>query len=153
MIDLPGLVRRDHDDLDAVLATLIDPATPASETAELLDTAQLVLAVHVTAETRVLLEAAQYTTGDAMTAILAILDGLRREHGQQADLLRRAGQIAPATPAWYEQLIEVRALALDHRWRAPRALERMRERLPEISFHAFAADYATWRLVALSTFS
>jgi hypothetical protein len=151
MADLPGLVTRDHDELESALLALGDPVTERFDSASLIETAQLVLSIHVTAETGVMLTAARRARSTShATSILRLLETARDDHGEQCAMLDRVARTCPGTPEWSEAVLELQVLALDHRWRAPRALDELREALDAEAFESLAGEYATTRLMAFS---
>ena len=109
------LVRRDHDDLDLALGAMVATATSCNELAELLDVAQLSLAVHVAAETKALAELASL---DLPVIIRMAVLASRDEHRFQQEELERLVGVRAGSELWYARVLELRIQVLDHATRA-----------------------------------
>jgi hypothetical protein len=149
--DLCSLVRSDHDDLDRALVAMLDPATANQELTNLLEVFLLALAVHVTAETRVL--DTLHGRVDPPYALRMLIAQIRCEHAAQqaaADTLLR---ITPGSAAWYARVLELRVLVLDHTARADLLRWSLQDHVPAEIRRALASEYAVERLRSLGTTS
>ena len=148
-MDLCALVRRDHDDLDRALSAMTS-TTPLDELPELLDVFRLALAVHMTAEARVLdalLEVAT-TPRDALRWLVA---QVQQEHALQQAAADDLTVIVPGSAAWYDRALRLRSDVLDHTTRADLMRAAIEAHLPKDDRRMLASRFATERMRVLST--
>jgi hypothetical protein len=151
MRDFQALVRADHDDLDQALAVLVSPSTPVADLADVLDATRLALAVHVTAQSRVL-DRLIARSDPTPAALRAIVLRTRRDHAEQQLLVEYLAGMRPATCDWYERALELRSLLLDHAWHE-HISRSLAPHVAQPAVDALAAEYATERLRVLATTS
>ena len=150
-LDVCGLVRRDHDDLDRGLAAMVEPATPPKELSNLLEVISLALAVHSAAESAVL--ELLTSTVRAPRAIEMLAIQTRREHVAQRAAAEAMTLLRPASLAWYEHAQALRELVDDHATRADYARSSFVDHVPRDVWVAMSREYATERMRVLSTTS
>jgi hypothetical protein len=149
--DLCALVRADHDDLDRALVAMAEPTTSHRELDSLLEIFRLALAVHVTAEARVL---------DALRgrlrpprALALVIAQVREEHALEQDAADALLLVPPGSGAWYERVLELRALVIDHSSRAELLRWTLEDHVPVSLYRELASSYATERMRVLATTS
>lgn len=150
-IDLCGLVRRDHDDLDCALGAMVDPATSADELVTLLDVFRLALAVHSATETRILENLLKRVQGPRMIGL--IVTQSRIEHIAQRAASDVLSMTPPATAAWYERALELRVLVIDHAGRAEQSRWMLEDHVPNDVRRALTSEYAIERMRMLANTS
>jgi hypothetical protein len=143
------LVRRDHDDIDRAFSVLIDPATPPRELVEMLDVVKLATCVHAAAEARILQLLVARTP--SLRVISMIANQTRAEHVTISNALDALASLRPASLAWYEHAIELRAVNLDHAVRSEQLRWTLRDHVPADLPELLASEYATQRMLVLST--
>jgi hypothetical protein len=148
VVDLCGLVRRDHDDLDRALHVLVDPTTTADDLTALLDVFQLALAVHVAAEAIVVTWLLNGIV--APPALRMVVAQASYVHDAQQRAAIALAAVSPATSAWYERALELRVLVLDHTTRAELTRWTLQDHVPMILHSTLAARYATERMRVLA---
>ncbi len=150
-IDVCGLVRRDHDDLDRALGAMVDPRTSPKELATLLDVFRLALAVHTAAEAKVLDALLARVTGPRTLNMLALQT--RVEHVAQRAAAEALVGIRPASIGWYDSALELRVTVMDHAVRAEQTRWTLEDHVPHDIQRVLAAEYATERMRVLASTS
>lgn len=147
--DVCTLVERDHDDIDRAFSLLVDPATPPRELLDMLDVVKLATCVHAAAEARVLQLLVARTP--SLRVISMIATQTRAEHVTLSNALDALASLRPASLAWYEHAIELRAVTLDHAVRSEQLRWTLRDNVPHGLPELLASEYATQRMLVLST--
>jgi hypothetical protein len=145
-LDLQGLIRRDHDDLDLALEAMLDPRNPVEELAGLVDVFRLAMAVHVAAEHRVLREMLASEYSPARSAYAA---NVAREHGHHLSVAERLAH-DHGTAGWCERALDLRVTMLMHWWRSDRKVRQSHDPFSQQASQALAGLYATERLRILA---
>jgi hypothetical protein len=149
--DLCALVRRDHDDLDAALGAMVNPATPPKELANLLEIFRLALAVHTATETRILSALVKRISGPRTLQLIA--EQCRLEHLEQRGAAEKLTLLRPGSIAWYESALELRVTVLDHTARGEYSKWTLQDHVPIELQHRLASEYATERMRVLASTS
>jgi hypothetical protein len=149
--DLCALVRRDHDDLDAALAAMVNPATAPKELTNLLDIFRLALAVHTATESRIL--SALLRRVSAPRTLRLIADQCRLEHVEQRAAADALTMLRPGSIGWYESALELRVTVLDHTTRGEYSRWTLQDHVPLELQRAIASEYATERMRVLASTS
>lgn len=150
-MDLCSIVRRDHDDLDRALRAMVEPTTPAQDLAPLLDGFRLGLAIHLVAEWRVL--ASLITLVRPPGTLRTQLRELRDEHARQQETAERLAVLDPRTDDWYDCVLELRVLVLDHAKREEYLRGTFDALIPATIRRGLVAQYASERMRLLGTTS
>jgi hypothetical protein len=148
VVDLCTLARRDHEDLDRALLAMLEPGTPARELSNLLDVFRLALAVHLVAETRVLTTLVSIVRPPP--ALRLQIAQLRTEHVGQELTAERLLNVTPASDAWYEGVLELRVMVLDHAKREDYLRASLDDHVPTTISRGLTAEYATERMRMLA---
>lgn len=149
--DLCALVRRDHEDLDAALGAMVNPATPPKELTNLLEIFRLALAVHTATEMRILSALLKRVPGPR--TLRFIVEQARLEHLEQRAAADVMTGLRPGSIAWYENALELRVLVLDHTGRADLAKWTLQDHVaPELQ-RTLASEYAVERMRVLASTS
>jgi hypothetical protein len=149
--DLCALVRRDHDDLDAALGAMVNPATPPKELANLLEIFRLALAVHTATETRIFATLLKRVPGPRTLTLIA--DHCRIEHLEQRTIADQLTRLRPGSIAWYEATLELRVHVLDHTARSDYARWTLQDHVSLEVQRTLASEYATERMRVLASTS
>ncbi|MEO8843941.1 MAG: hemerythrin domain-containing protein [Kofleriaceae bacterium] len=146
--DILTLLRRDHDDLDKGLVTLLDPAKSLGQIRTALDGVRLGLTAHAEAEDIVFTHAIRYSP--ARPALEAVVEEAAHAHRLQEIALAALVCTPLDTPEWYRRCEALRELVLDHaRYEEGGVLPALRELAPEM-YPTLAGKFATERLRQLS---
>lgn len=149
--DLCALVRRDHDDLDAALGAMVNPATPPKELTNLLEIFRLALAVHTATEMRVLTTLLKRVPGPRTLKL--IVEQCRLEHSEQRSAAEAMTGLRPGSIAWYESALELRVQVLDHSGRADFSRWTLQDHVPLDLQRTLASEYAVERMRVLASTS
>jgi hypothetical protein len=150
-LDVWGLVRGDHDDLDRALTAMVDPATPPKELANLLEVFRLALAVHAAAESAVF--DLLLTRVHAPRTLGMLATQTRVEHVAQRMAADALHGVRPASLDWYEHALQLRVLVVDHALRANHTRWTLLDHVPAEVRRALASEYATERMRVLASTS
>jgi hypothetical protein len=147
--DVCTLVARDHDEIDRAFALLVEPATPPRELQDVLDVVKLATCVHAAAEARILQLLVARTP--SLRVLSMIATQTRAEHVSITNALDALGRLRPASLAWYEHAIELRAVVLAHACRCEQLRWTLRDHAPADLPDLLASEYATQRMLVLSS--
>ena len=150
-LDVCGLLRRDHDDLDRALGAMVDPQTSPKELASLLDVFRLALAVHTAAEARLLETLLARVRGPRTLSMLALQT--RIEHVAQRAAADALVGVRPASIGWYDGALELRVTVMDHAARADQTRWTLEDHVPLEIQKTLAAEFATERMRVLASTS
>lgn len=149
--DFCALVAADHDDHERALSAMVDPATPPHELSELLDALQLALAIHGTAEAKVL-DSLRSSLRHPRDLGMAVAEA-RLEHVAQRSGTHELTRIRPGSLGWYERALVFRVRMHEHARRAEETLRKIRDHIPLDVQRRLAGEYATERMRMLATTS
>lgn len=149
--DFCALVKADHDDHERALSAMVDPATPPDELSNLLDTLQLALAIHGTAEAKVL-DLLRSSVRHPRDLGLAVAEA-RLEHVAQRSGTHELTRIRPGSLGWYERALVFRVRMDEHARRTEETLRKLRDYIPVDVQRRLAGEYATERMRMLATTS
>jgi hypothetical protein len=96
---------RDHDEIDQMLAVMVDAATPIDELPQLLDALQRALAMHTEVEA---------TVFERLPAARSFAIRVQLDHADATDAIAALARVPAGTAAWYELALELRELVRDH---------------------------------------
>lgn len=150
-LDVWGLVRSDHEDLDRALTAMVDPATRPKELANLLEVFRLALAVHTAAEAAVLDLLLSRVRAPRTLGMLATQT--RVEHVAQRMAAETLLGVRPASLDWYHHALELRVLVVDHAFRANHTRWTLLDHVPADVRRTLASEYATERMRVLASTS
>lgn len=146
--DIRTLLRRDHDDLDKGLLTLLDRSTSLGQVRTALDGVRLGLTAHAEAEDIVFCRAIH--NSPARPVLDVIIEEAAHAHRLQEIALAAIVCTPLDTEEWYGRCAALRELVLDHaRHEETTVLPALRELVPEI-YPSLAGRFATERLRQLS---
>lgn len=148
VVDLSGLVRRDHEDLDRALLAMIAPRETRETLRGLLDGAQLALSAHIEAEQEVM--QVFMARSPSRLGMRKYVNEIAAQHRAQDEALRAIRDTSPGTTSWYFRVVELRVLVLDHTSREPYLRAALAEHVSVDDNRELARDYATARLRQLS---
>ena len=143
-IDVTSLIRRDHDELDRILARMVDPATPAIECAALVEMLHIGFTAHAAAQGTVLRRLLGNLAAPPASLRVAVAH-LFDDHREQARAIALLAELRPGGRAWIACALELRELLADHVARE----ELVRASLGDLAGdagRALAPGYATERL-------
>lgn len=149
--DLCALVRRDHDDLDAALGAMVNPATPPKELANLLEIFRLALAVHTATQSRIVAALLKRIAGPPTLRMIA--EQCRIEHVEQRAAADALTMLRPGSIGWYESALELRVSVLDHSARGEYARWTLLDHVPPDLQRTLAGEYAVERMRVLASTS
>lgn len=150
-LDVWGLVRADHEDLDRALVAMVDPATRPKELTNLLEVFRLALAVHTAAEAAVL--DLLLSRMRAPRALGMLATQTRAEHVAQRTAAEALMGVRPASLDWYQHALQLRVLFVDHTFRADHARWTLLDHVPAEVRRTLASEYATERMRVLASTS
>ena len=110
--DVCALVRRDHDELDRTLRTLLETPRAPKDQLELVDAFRIGLVAHVAAEAAVLGTMLLRTQPPLLLRL--IVKQLDDEHRAQLAALDAIAAEPVGSARWSERLLELRIALLDH---------------------------------------
>lgn len=148
VVDLCGLVRRDHEDLDRALLAMVEPHKTRETLLGLLNGARLALSAHIEAETEVM--QVFMTRSPSRLGMRKHLDEIASQHRAQDAALHAIRNTSPGTTSWYFRVVELRVLVLDHASREPYLRAALSEHISDEDNRQLARDYATERLRQLA---
>lgn len=148
MVDLSGLVRRDHEDLDRALLAMVAPRMTRETLLGLLDGARLSLSAHIEAETEVM--QVFMSRSPSRLGMGKYLNEIASHHRAQHEALHAIRETSPGTTSWYFRVVELRVLVLDHTSREPFLRAALAEHISLDDNQQLARDYATARLRLLA---
>lgn len=142
--DVLLLLHRDHEDLDRVLAAMLEPATSAVECVGLLEALRIGFTAHASAHGTVLQRLAEDRESPPHLRVLlaAVLD----EHREQSRSLAILATLRPGSAAWTTRALELRVLMLDHASREDSVRAALCDQLDSPTRTLLARDYAGERL-------
>jgi hypothetical protein len=148
-IDLLGLLRRDHDDLDRGLAELAEPRAFVSEMRATLDGVRLGLSAHSEAEDIVLYNA--FSRFVVPARLHALAAQARAAHLAQEGALAALVGSRPGSAAWRDRAVHLRDLIRNHaRHEQDHLIPELRQHAPAEVFESLAGKFATERLRQLA---
>jgi hypothetical protein len=146
--DILTLLRRDHDDLDKGLVTLLDRSKSLGQIRTELDGVRLGLTAHAEAEEIVFAHAIR--NSPARPALEMIVEEAAHAHRLQEIGLAAVVCTPLHTQDWYLRCATLRELVLDHaRYEETSVLPALRALAPEV-YPTLAGKFATERLRQLS---
>jgi len=146
--DILTLLRRDHDDLDKGLITLLDRSDTISQIRTALDGVRLGLIAHAEAENIVFSVAIRHCRAHAV--LQPVVEGAAHAHRQQELALVAFVCTPVGTIEWYGRAAELRQLVRDHaQYEEANVLPAIRELAPDV-YPTLAGNFATERLRQLS---
>ena len=146
--DILTLLRRDHDDLDKGLITLLDRSDTISQIRTALDGVRLGLIAHAEAENIVFSAAIQRCR--ARVVLQPVVEDAAHAHREQELALAAFVCTPVGTTEWYSRATALRQLVRDHaRYEEANVLPAIRELAPDI-YPSLAGRFATERLHQLS---
>ena len=146
--DILTLLRRDHEDLDKGLVTLLDRAKSLGQIRTALDGVRLGLTAHAEAEDIVLTRAIRHSAARPMLEI--VVREAAHAHRLQEIGLAAVVCTPVGTEEWYVRCAALRELVAEHaRYEQANVLPALRELAPE-SYPGLAGKFATERLRQLS---
>jgi hypothetical protein len=146
--DILTLLRRDHDDLDKGLITLLDRSKSLGQIRTALDGVRLGLTAHAEAEDIVLSHAIR--NSPARPALEMVVEESAHAHRLQEIALASLVCTPLHTKDWYQRCATLRGLVTDHaRYEETSVLPAMRALAPEV-YPSLAGKFATERLRQLS---
>lgn len=148
-IDVCALVRRDHDELDRTLRTLLETSRASAEQRELLDAFRIGLVAHVAAEAAVLGTLLVRTQPPLLLRL--IVKQLDDEHRAQLAALDAIEAESIGSAAWSERLLELRISLLEHASREDYFPSTLHDHVVSGERRRLAGEYATERLRAISS--
>ncbi len=148
MVDLCGLVRRDHEDLDRALLAMVEPHTSREALLGLLDGARLSLTSHIEAETEVM--QVFVARSPSRARVRAFVTEIAAQHRAQHAALDAIRDAAPGSTGWYFRVLELRVLVLDHTSREPFMRTALSDHISIDENRQLARDYASARLRMLA---
>jgi hypothetical protein len=143
--DILTLLRRDHDDLEKGLATLLDRSNAIGQIRTALDGVRLGLTAHAEAEDIV------FTIALEQTPRLQVVVAEAADAHRRQELALAALVVTPlGTREWYQRAAGLRGLVKEHaRYEEASVLPAIRDLVPEI-YPGLAGKFATERLRQLS---
>lgn len=143
--DILTLLRRDHEDLDKGLITLLDRSKAIGQIRTALDGVRLGLTAHAEAEDIV------FTIALQQTPRLQVVVAEAADAHRQQELGLAALVVTPlGTREWYQRAAALRGLVKEHaRYEESSVLPAMRDLVPDI-YPGLAGKFATERLRQLS---
>ena len=148
---MPALMQRDHEDIDRAFAAMVDPVTGPNETLWLLECARLAMAVHSAAELKVMDSLVRRRDLPPIIELLAMQS--RKEHAAQRAAVDDLASVRPGSIRWYDKAFEVRVSAAEHASRADHLRWTLLDHVPADIRVAIASEYATERLLVLTSTS
>jgi len=146
--DILTLLRRDHEDLDKGLVTLLDRSRSIGQIRTALDGVRLGLTAHAEAEDIVFSIAIERSP--ARPALTAVVADAAEAHRQQELALAALVCTPLETREWYQRSANLRELVQVHaRYEEAAVLPAIRELAPEV-YPGLAGKFATERLRQLS---
>jgi hypothetical protein len=146
--DILTLLRRDHDDLDKGLVTLLDRSKSLGQIRTALDGVRLGLTAHAEAEDIVFTHAIR--NSPARPALEMVVEEAAHAHRLQEIALAAVVCTPLHTKDWYQRCAALHELVTDHaRYEEASVLPAIRELAPEV-YPALAGKFATERLRQLS---
>ncbi|MEO8552760.1 MAG: hemerythrin domain-containing protein [Kofleriaceae bacterium] len=146
--DILTLLRRDHEDLDKGLITLLDRSRPIGQVRTALDGVRLGLTAHAEAEDIVFSIAIQRSP--ARPRLTEVVKDAGEAHRQQEMALAALVCTPMGTREWYQRSAGLRELVQVHaRYEEAEVLPAIRELAPEV-YPGLAGKFATERLRQLS---
>ncbi len=142
--DVNVLICRDHNELDRVLDTMLDPNTSPSECVGLLDALRIGFTAHAAAHGLVLQQLADENTTPAL--VRAMVGSVFEEHGDQARAIAALQDVRPGTGAWLARTLQLRIQMRDHSTRAESVRASLGEHVGAETSQRFVRQYATERL-------
>jgi hypothetical protein len=143
--DILTLLRRDHEDLDKGLVTLLDRSKSIGQIRTALDGVRLGLTAHAEAEDIVFSIALQHTPRLQVVVAEAAV-----AHRQQENALAALVVTPLGTREWYQRSAGLRGLVKEHaRYEEASVLPAIKDLVPEI-YPGLAGKFATERLRQLS---
>ena len=142
--DVLLLLHRDHEDLDRVLAAMLEPKTTAAECVGLLEALRIGFTAHASAHGTVLRRLAEDRESPAH--LRALLAGVLNEHREQSRALATLATLRPGSAAWTTRALELRVLMLDHASREDSVRAALCDQLDSPTRTLLARDYAGERL-------
>ena len=143
--DVASLVRRDHDELDRILARMVDPAILTPECAGLVENLQLGFTAHAAAQGMVLRRLLG-NLAPPPALLRATVSHMFSEHRDQARAIAALARVRPGSRAWVTGALELRVQMLDHAAREELLRASLGDALPREARRALAPGYATERL-------
>jgi hypothetical protein len=146
--DILTLLRRDHDDLDKGLMTLLDRSKSIGQIRTALDGVRLGLTAHAEAEDIVFTHAIR--NSPARPALEMVIEEAAHAHRLQEIALAAVVCTPLHTKDWYKRCAALHELVTDHaRYEETSVLPAIRELVPDI-YPSLAGKFATERLRQLS---
>jgi hypothetical protein len=146
--DILALLRRDHDDLDKGLMTLLDRSKTIGQIRTALDGVRLGLMAHAEAEDIVFSVAIQRSP--ARPALQVVVEDAAHAHRLQEIALAALVCTPVGTTEWYRRAEALRELVLEHAgYEEANVLPAIRELAPDV-YPSLAGKFATERLRQLS---
>jgi hypothetical protein len=148
--DVCALVRRDHEDLDRTLSTLLDSSRRGTrgDQLELLDAFRIGLVAHVAAEAAVL--ASMVVRSRPPLLVRLIVKQLDDEHRAQLSAIDQLASEQVGSASWSERLLELRIDFLDHAAREDYFPSSLHDHVASQDRRLLAGEYATERMRALA---
>lgn len=143
--DFLTLLRRDHDDLQKELTSLLDPIATVAQLRCSLDGVRLGLTAHAEAEDIVL---GRY---DMIPALELVIAQVRAGHLAQERALSSLVSTRPGTRVWRERAFQLRELIAQHdKHEGQSLLPMLHQHVPDSDYGTLAGAYATERLRQLA---
>jgi hypothetical protein len=128
---------RDHEEIDAMLAAIVNASTPIDELPVLLDAVQRALAMHAEVEGKIL----DRLPPPARTFAIR----MQLDHSDLSDAMTALARVPAGSSAWYVQAFELRELFRDHAGAALIMVTQLSREISEPTREALAREYAEER--------
>ena len=138
------LIRRDHDELDAVLGSMLDPRTSIGECLGMLDVLRIGFTAHAAAHGLVLQQLAGANATPAL--VRAIVGNVFEEHRDQARAIATLASLGPGTSTWLARVFDLRMQLREHALRDESIRAPLCEHVGAETRQQFMRAYATERL-------
>jgi hypothetical protein len=148
MVDLCGLVHRDHEDLDRALLAMVEPRASRESLLALLDGARLALSAHIEAEAEVM--QVFMARSPSRIGVRRCVGEITSQHRSQDQALNAIRDTTPGSTSWYFRVLELRVLVLDHASRESLMRATLAEHISLDDHRQLARDYATARMRMLA---
>lgn len=148
VVDLSGLVHRDHEDLDRALVAMVEPHATRETLVALLDGTRLALSAHIEAETEVM--QVFMARSPSRIGVRPYVGDIAAQHRCQDEAFSAIRETTPGSTSWYFRVLELRVLVLDHTSREPLLRAALSQHISLDENRQLAREYAAARMRLLS---